>query len=329
MYAYILRKLLYNIPVYLGIVLIVMAALRINDPVWAYIGKTQSAADAKQRHDQKARDMGLDKPFVEQYARFLGQVVTLNFGETNSWDRPTEKIGEMLRKAVVPTLSITVPELVLTTVISICIGLIAAYFRGGMVDRTLMLLAVLGMSISYLVYVIFGQYVGAFLLPKWVGYEVFAIDGFKPIIEGHSFRIDHWVHFCLLPVLIGVVVAVGFDTRYYRAVMVEETGRDYIATAKAKGATKTKIMFVHMLKNAMIPIITRVMITLPFLIEGSIVLEQYFNIPGMGKTMIEAINHKDFPVIQSFTAIFAAIFIVSNILTDVLYALVDPRVRLS
>src|SRR6185436_16426311 len=167
-------------------------------------------------------------------------------------------------------------------------------FRGGAVDRTLMLLAVLGMSVSYLVYVILGQYFGAALLNKKLGYELFAIQGYKPGIE-------HWAHFCALPVIIGVVVAVGFDTRYYRAVMVEETSRDYIATAKAKGATKPKIMFVHMLKNAMIPIITRVMITLPFLIEGSIVLESYFNIPGMGKTMIEAISHKDFPVIQTFT----------------------------
>lgn len=322
MYAYILRKLLYNVPVYLGIILIVMASLRINDPVWAYLGRTRDAAEARQRHDLMSKQMGLDRPFVVQYGKFLGQVATLDFGDTYSWDRSTEKVGGMLRSAIVPTLSITFPELALTTIISICIGLIASYFRGGLIDRTLMLLAVLGMSISYLVYVIFGQYYGATLLNRKLGIDLFAIQGYERGIR-------NWAHFCLLPVLIGVIVAVGFDTRYYRAVMVEETGRDYIATAKAKGATKTKIMFVHMLKNAMIPIITRVMITLPFLIEGSIVLESYFNIPGMGKTMIEAINHKDFPVIQTFTAIFAAIFIASNIMTDVLYALVDPRVRLS
>ena len=111
--------------------------------------------------------------------------------------------------------------------------------------------------------------------------------------------------------------------------MVEETQRDYIITARAKGAGQAKIMFVHMLKNAMIPIITRIMITLPFLITGSILLEMFFGIPGMGRTLIFAINAKDFPVIQAFTAIFAAIFILTNILTDVLYALVDPRVRLT
>ena len=322
MWSYILRKLLYNIPVYLGIVLVVMAALRINDPVWVYLGKTKGAADAQQRHDRMSHEMGLDRPFLVQYGTFLGQVATLNFGQTYSWDRQTEKVGDMLKRAVVPTLAITMPEVLLTTVIGICIGLIAAYFRGRLADRGLMFLAVLGMSISYLVYVIFGQYFGAFVLNRHLGFEMFAIQGYEPGIR-------NWAHFCLLPVLIGVVVGVGFDARYYRAVMVEESTRDYITTAVAKGATRRKVMFAHMLKNAMIPIVTRFMITLPFLIEGSIVLESYFNIPGMGKTMVEALNHKDFPVIQAFTALFAALFILSNILTDVLYALVDPRVRLS
>ena len=319
MWAYVLRKLLYNIPVYLGIVLIVMAALRVNDPVWAFLGKTHSSEEANARHAAYSHELGLDRPFIVQYGRFLRDIATLRF-DVRSWDRQTERVGDMLSHAVVPTLMITVPELVLTSVVAICIGLIAAYFRGRFADRSLMLLAVLGMSISYVVYIILGQYFGAYLLNKSLGHEVFAIQGYEPGLR-------HWPFYCLLPVTIGVVVAVGYDTRYYRAVMVEETGRDYIATAKAKGAGKPKIMFVHMLKNAMIPIITRVMISLPFLLEGSILLEYYFNIPGMGKTMIEAIAHKDFPTIQVFTAIFAGLFIVSNILTDVLYALVDPRVR--
>ncbi len=141
--------------------------------------------------------------------------------------------------------------------------------------------------------------------------------------------VANWVTFCMLPVLISTVVAMGYDTRFYRAVMVEESGRDYIVTAQAKGASKRKIMFVHMLKNAMIPIITRIMTTLPFLVMGSLLLEVYFSIPGMGRTLFKAIQENDFPVTQAFTAMFAALFIASNILTDVLYGLVDPRVRLS
>ena len=178
------------------------------------------------------------------------------------------------------------------------------------------------MSISFLVYIILGQYFGAYWLNQRLPGELFAIDGYQPGIR-------YWAHYCLLPVLISVIVAMGYDTRFYRAVMVEESARDYITTAQAKGATKRKIMFVHMLKNAMIPIVTRIMTTLPFLITGSILLETYFSIPGMGQTLIEAVRAKDFPVIQTFTAIFAALYIVSNILTDVLYAAFDPRVRLS
>jgi peptide/nickel transport system permease protein len=352
MWPYVLRKLLYNIPVYLGIILIVMLALRAHDPVWAFIGKTHSGAEAQERYQTLSKDFGLDepllpvwvnrarlmdddppealraRPYIEfhnplktQYVRFLRRILRLDFSG-RSWDKPTQTVGERLREAIVPTLSITIPELCLTTVIAVCIGIVASYFRGGLVDRTLVLMAVLGMSISYLVYVVFGQFWGGYLLHQKGGLNWFAISGYEPGIR-------HWAHYCLLPVIIGVTIAVGFDTRYYRAVMVEETQRDYIATAKAKGASKPKVMFVHMLKNAMIPIITRVMITVPFLIEGSIVLERYFNIPGMGYVLIDAINAKDLPVIQTFAAVFALIFIVTNILTDVLYALVDPRVRLS
>jgi peptide/nickel transport system permease protein len=321
MWQYIARKLLYNIPVYLGIIFIVMIALRVNDPVWAFIGKTRSTEEARERYQTLARDFGLDKPFVAQYGAFLWKVGRLDFS-SRSWDKPTESVGKRLAEALPATLSITIPELILTTLIAICIGIVASYFRGGAVDRSLVILAVLGMSISYLVYVVFGQYWGAYLLHVKYGLSWFAISGYEPGLR-------HWAHYCLLPVIVGVTVAVGFDTRYYRAVMVEETGKDYIATARAKGATKPRIMFVHMLKNAMIPIITRVMITVPFLMEGSIVLERYFNIPGMGYVLIDAINAKDLPVIQTFAAVFALIFIVTNILTDVLYALVDPRVRLS
>jgi peptide/nickel transport system permease protein len=202
------------------------------------------------------------------------------------------------------------------------VGLVSAYYRGRLIDRALMVLIVLGMSVSVLVFIILGQYFGAFWLKERFGLELFATGDYKPGLR-------NWVYYCSLPVLIDVVLAMGYDTRFYRAVMVEETTRDYITTALAKGAPRPKIMFVHMLKNAMIPIITRIMISVPFLIGGSILLETQFRIPGMGRALIEAITNKDFPVIQVFTAVFAGVFVLTNILTDVMYALVDPRVRLS
>jgi peptide/nickel transport system permease protein len=278
MWTYIARRLLYNVPVYLGIILLMMAALRVYDPIPGFLGKfaTQEA------YDQFAARTGLDQPFLLQYLSFLWDVVRFDFS-TMSWDQTTQTVGELIGEAIVPSLSLSIPALLLTSIISICIGQIAAFFRGRMMDRTLVIFAVLGMSVSYLVYIILGQYFGTYWLESTIGYSPFAISGYEP---GPL----NWLHYCLLPVLISVIVAMGYDTRFYRAVMVEESSRDYILTALAKGASKRKVMFVHMLKNAMIPIITRIMITLPFLIMGSILLEMYFTIPGMGLRLITAIK---------------------------------------
>ncbi len=338
MYAYILRKLLYSIPVYLGIILLVMLCLRVNDPASAYLGKSASAEQITAFNQQA----GLDRPFFVQYASLIGRVFTLDFSE-RSWERK-QPVGEILASAVLPSLSVALPAMILTTLLAVLTALIAAYLRGSLTDKVLMFAAVLGMSISLLVYVIVGQYFGTYYLRQNYGLDLFAISGYKPLFEPLLWHVPgiglpipypaniapgNWAYYCLLPVIITVLLSVGYDTRFYRAVMVEECNRDYIVTAKAKGASKPKIMFVHMLKNAMIPIITNVMITLPFLITGSIVIEQYFLIPGMGRTLITAIVGKDFPIVQAFTAVFAGVFILTNILTDVLYALVDPRVRLS
>ncbi|MBI4583192.1 MAG: ABC transporter permease [Planctomycetes bacterium] len=317
MWFYILRRLLYNVPVYLGIIFFMMLALRVNDPIWAFLGKNAS----REQYEAFAAKAGLDRPFLSQYARFLADLATLNFS-AESWDQPGKSARDLLLAAIVPSLAITIPALILTSLVSIAIGLAAAHFRGRWVDRALMIAAVLGMSISVLVYIVLGQYFGAFWLKKHFGWSPFEIAGYEP-------GLSSWSTYCLLPVLISVAVAMGYDTRFYRAVMVEECGRDYITTARAKGAGAGKVLFVHMLKNAMIPIITNIMITLPFLIGGEILMEVYFNIPGMGRRLLTAIVAKDFPVVQVFTAMFAALFILTNILTDILYAIFDPRVRLS
>jgi len=266
MLSYVIRRLLYNVPVYLGILLIVMVALRVNNPVSVYLSKNADQEEI----DQFRKMAGLDDSYPAQYWDYLKGFSL----DKDSWKNPGLKVSEMLRGAVWPTVAITLPALLLTSVLSIVIGLVAAFNRGRGIDRALVITAVIGMSVSFLVYIVLGQYFGAFKLN-------------------------------------------------------ESLGSDYIRTARAKGLTERRIMFTHMLKNAMVSIVTRIMITLPFLVTGSILLEMYFNIPGMGKVLISAINAKDFPVIQGFTAVFAVIFILSNILTDVLYGVVDPRVRLS
>ncbi len=326
MWAFVLRKILYYIPVYLSIIFLVMLALRVKDPTLTQLSKNPS----QQEIDAIRAEYGLDKPFIVQYFTFVGKVVTLNF-EDESWRQGGKSVGEMLRESIPRSMWITVPTLGLSAFFGVCIAIVSAYFRGRTVDRGLMVVAVLGMSISYLVYIIFGQFFGAFYPRDAMGASdwPFSIDGYGPLFLGDDASPMNWVEFYMLPVIIGAVVALGYDTRFYRSVMVEETGRDYITTAIAKGASKRKVMFVHMLKNAMIPIITRIMATLPFLITGAVLVEIYFVIPGMGFQLIKGINDLDFPVIQGFVAVLAAIFIATIILTDVLYALVDPRVRLS
>ena len=316
MWAYIIRRVVYNIPVFLAILLLVMALLRQQDPVPGLLGKNAT----QEEYDSKRKELGLDRPFLVQYWDLIKQIATLEF-EQQMWTQPGMTVGEQLKTAIAPSLALTLPALVLTCLISVSTGLLSAFARGRWIDKMLVFFAVLGMSVSFLVYIIFGQYIGSYQLGRFAGKPIFAIHGYEPGIE-------NWAYYLLLPVIISVIVSMGYDTRFYRAVMVEETGRDYIVTDKSKGATKTKIMFVHMLRNAMIPIITRIMITMPLLVTGSILLETFFGIPGMGNVLLTAITNKDFPVVEVFASLFAGMFIVSIIATDVLYALFDPRVRL-
>lgn len=322
MLSYVIRRILYNIPIYLVIVLVVMAMLRINDPVTAYLSKNPTEQERK----LKTEELGLDRPFVVQYFIMLKSIATFDYS-AKSWYQETNTVGEVIGPSILPSLKITVPALTISTLLSVCIGLVAAVNRGRTIDRGLMFLAVVGMSISFLVFIILGQYFGAFWLTDKVGTEIFSIRYEPSRLTGNFFA--DWVKFYSLPVLISVIVSVGYDTRFYRSVIVEQTTADYIRTAKAKGCSQLRVMFKHLLRNALIPIITRVMITLPFLIVGSLLLEVYFSIPGMGRTLLTHMTNKDFAVTQTIVSLLAAIFILSNILTDVLYAIVDPRVRLS
>lgn len=365
MWNYIIRRTLYNIPVFLAIILVVMAALRVTDPVSAALGKNAT----QKQIDLITEEYGLDQPFYVQYGVFLRDLALFwkpipedeqagqeadgvtetdaapVKAEKNPWERKVVRswdqdrpVNQMILRAIPPSIAVMGPTLLVTASISIVVGLISAFNRGRTPDKLLMFVAVIGMSISVLVYIILGQYFGAYLpnsansaWPLEVSVDASVASGGDSFMSKYGFFFipSNWISFCLLPVMINVIVALGYDTRFYRAVMVEETQKDYIRTARAKGASNGRVMFIHMLKNAMIPIITRIMISLPFVVTGSILIEVFFGIPGMGRTLINAINSKDFPVIQTFTALFAALFIASNILTDVLYALADPRVRLS
>jgi|GEM_PF-367547 len=329
-----------------------LANVEVVDDPWTVGGFGRSLWD-NQYFEALGRLFRID--FRNRIWGVVPRVRFFDFGY-RSWSVESQSVGGIIATSVVPSISVTLPVLILTTLISTSLGLLASFNRGRPLDRGVMFLAVLGMSISYLVYVIVGQYFGAQWPRLAFDVEVFATFGYKPVLPMWSeiqlilqdkgiedpgfFRtlwawfaavpkaLSGWPHYCLLPVIIGVIVAMGYDTRFYRAVMVEECNKDYIRTARAKGASNRRVMYRHMLRNALIPIITRVMISLPFIIMGSLLVEIYFGIPGMGKQLFDAITNKDFPVVESITALLAAIFIFTIILTDVLYAVVDPRVTL-
>ncbi len=245
--------------------------------------------------------------FHSQLAFYLRQLVHFDFGESNSTN---QKVSTLLLGGVIPSLQLTIPIFVIGLMVSVSLSLICAYFRNQFLDRFFVVLAVALMSINYLIFIILGQY---FLAFKW---QLFPVWGFES------------VHYLVLPVVIGVVSGLGANVRFYRTVMLDEMYKDYVRTAFAKGAGKPAVLFKHVLKNAMIPILTNVVIAIPFLYTGSLLLETFFGIPGLGYLAITAINASDVDVIRAIVLIGSLSFVVANLLTDICYAWADPRVTL-
>ncbi len=310
MWAYIVRRLAYGVLILVGVTLITFLLFNVfgGNPARVHLGKSATPEEIRALEHK----YGLDKPLLSQYGDYLQQVVTLDFRE--SWVTK-EPVTTMLERGAGPSLSFTIPALLITTFFAICVGIVASFFRGRRVDRGLMTMAVFGMSISFLVYIVVGQYLLAYQWP------LFQIHGYEPDLS------RRW-QYLALPIIIMVIVGLGYDSRFYRSVFAEEAVRDHVTTAYAKGASRSRVMFIHVLKNALIPIITRVMISLPFLVTGSLLLEYFFGIPGLGGMLLEALERSDFPVIRAYTVMISVIFVLSTILNDILYAFVDPRVRL-
>ncbi len=310
MFAYVLKRTLYGIPVILGVALITLYLFHVagGDPAAMKLGKNPDPADV----EALRAEMGLDKPFPAQYADFLVQTVSFDFGR--SWADNTPVRAIFLR-GLGPTLSLSVPAFVLGAIVSISLALFVAFHRGSVLDRTATAFAIAGISISSLVYILVLQWLLADrlkLFPIW-GYEYGAGA----------------VSFVALPILIWILLSVGQDLRYFRTVALEEIGRDYVRTARSKGVPERRVLYRHVLSNCAIPIVTRLVITVPFLITGSFLLEIFFGIPGLGGTLYTAIQNSDLPVIKAFTMLGTILFVAFNIVSDVLYAWFDPRIRLS
>lgn len=279
------------------------------------------AASAETRAEIQ-KEFGLDKPLFfnfnekitsgafwdSQFINHLREAVTFDFGRSYS-DR--EFIWDKIIRGAVPSLTLTVPMFFGEIIISISLALIVAYYRGTWIDLMSVFICVIGMSLPFLSFILFGQY---FLAFKWDLFPVF----FWP-------DLSIW-QYTALPILIGIAAGLGGNLRFYRTVMLDEMKNDYVRTAFAKGLSTRKVLFKHILKNAMIPIITQVVLAIPFLFMGSLLLERFFGIPGLGYLMVDAIASRDFKVINAMVYIGAILFVVFNLISDICYALVDPRV---
>jgi peptide/nickel transport system permease protein len=239
-------------------------------------------------------------------------MLSFEFGRSDADDVP---IVERIREGVGPSLSLTLPMFAMGLVFGILLSLLVAFFRGTYIDSMGVFLCVLAMSVSILLYIIGAQYLIGKLL-RW-----FPISGWDPS-PGLAWR------FLAMPVLVGVASSFGSNVRFYRTVFAEETSRDYVRTARAKGAGEVRIMLGHVLRNAMIPILTNVVMAIPFLFTGSLLLEAFFGIPGLGSMTVDAINGNDFSTLRAMVYIGSLLFVTGQVLTDVSYSIVDPRVRL-
>ncbi len=299
------------IPILFGVTIItfVLFNVVIDDPAVLLAGKSASP----ERLQQIRAELGTDQPLYVQYLTSVKQIFTFDFGR--SWSSK-QSVSETILAGLSPSLTLTVPAFIISILLSICLALGTAYFRGTAVDKFATVMALALMSISSLVYIMVFQYTFAFNL------GVFPISGWD-----QSWT-DRW-QYVQLPWMIWIVLSLGPNLLVYRTAILDEYFQDYVRTARAKGLAEGVVLFKHVLKNALIPIITIVVVQMPFLITGSLLLEAFFGIPGLGGLLYQAINNSDFPVIRAMVVIGTLLYMTFNLLADLAYAVVNPRVRLS
>jgi peptide/nickel transport system permease protein len=312
MLAYIVRRLLYAIPILFGVVLITFLLFHmVMSPQEAARHALGDKASQKAR-DEWIKAEGRDKPMHEQFGTHIKRLVTFDFKPSNITKR---SMGETFREGVGPSLCVTIPGFFVGVLAALALALYQVFVRNSAADRTITLLCVMMMSIPAMVYIIFGQAVIA------LGLNWFPVSGFE----------GGWgiLKFLILPVAIMAIINLGHNGRLYRAVFLEEIAQDYVRTAHAKGVPAPRVLGRHVLKNGLIALITLIVGQLPKLIMGSLLIESFFSIPGIGNVLFTAIRTSDDPVVLASVYLGAIFYLIALILTDILYAIADPRIRLS
>lgn len=321
MWVYVVRRILWTVPIILGVVLITFSlfSLLAQDPARQYAGKfaTPEVLEAV-----RAR-MGLNKPrwldlaalregrIADGFDSQFFDVILFRFPESMRWEAP---LWELVKRKAPASMMIQIPAFIITLGLQLSLALYVAFRRGRWPDYTITFLAVLGMSVPTL---------SVYILAQWLfGQQLqwFPVAGWEKGI--------HAVHFTALPILLMVAVSLGGGVRFYRTVFLEEVHTDYVRTAQAKGVSPRDIMFIHVLRNALIPIITSTVTALPGLVLGALLLERIFQIPGLGNLMVEAIGNNDRSVVMGMTYVLSIVYCLLLLVSDICYALVDPRVSL-
>ncbi len=324
MISYIVRRIAYAIPILIGVNIITFILFFVvnspDDMARLQLGERRVTQEAI---DKWKAERGYDRPLIwnapaDGVKKFSETIFFTNsirlfmfdFGQSDSG----RDIGYDISQRMWPSLAIAVPVLVIGLLLTITLALTVAFFRGTYLDTWAVVLCVAMMSISGLFYIIGGQYLVGKLL------HLVPISGFDSGIAS--------VKFILLPVAIGVVGGLGSGIRWYRTIFLEEINKDYVRTARAKGLSESAVLYVHVLRNALIPILTGVVVILPSLFMGSLITEAFFGIPGLGSYTIDAIQRQDFAIVRSMVFLGSFLYIIGLLLTDLSYTVVDPRVRL-
>lgn len=325
MIAYIIRRILYAIPILIGVNIITFLLFFVvnspDDMARMFLG--QKHVTEEQIDDWKSErgyhlplfyndeEKGADKLTKTIFYTKSVRLFVFDFGRSDSG----RDISFDISQRMWPSLAIAIPQLLIGLLVTITLALLIAFFRGTYIDYWAVVICVALMSISSLFYIIGGQFIMGKIL------RVVPISGFEDGIFG--------IKFLILPVLIGIVGGIGSSTRWYRTIFLEEINKDYVRTARAKGISEHMVLFKHVLRNALIPILTGVVVILPLLFMGSLITESFFGIPGLGSYTIDAINRQDFSIVRSMVFLGAFLYIIGLLLTDISYTIVDPRVRLN
>ncbi len=324
MLSYIIKRILYAIPILIGVNLITfMLFFTINTPDDMARSQLGAKRVTAEMIEAWKADKGYDKPlFVNEKAEGLGVITDTLFVQESlklfsfdfGYSDANRNIGEDIKERMGPSLSIALPTFIIALVTNVSLALLLVLFRGSVLDTSMMVVAVMIMSISGLFYIIAGQVIFSKMW-HWV-----PISGYASGWES--------VKFIILPVLIGVFSGIGSGVRWYRSIFLEQINQDYVRTARAKGLSELRVLFGHVLKNGVLPILTGVVVVIPTLFMGSLIMESFFGIPGLGSYTIDAIKAQDFAIVKAMVFLGSVLYIIGLILTDISYTLFDPRVKL-